>query len=204
MQHFIVLLLICATTCSYGQLNLTNTQDIDTDRYKDIKGSPYYFEEAQPAKFTLRGNSNPYDVMLNINIYEKEVEVYDGDKYAAFDFKSVEKIETTGNKHVVITPKEKHLMYTLFDNGSTSLSDEPSIRIETKTFRPPGKIIEKQSFVVKRLYKLRTADKSQSINLNKKSIQKALGKDAVALAKKNKLNLKSEEDVVRLFLLMHD
>jgi len=151
---------------------------------------------------TMKDDEKPFEVTLNINLFENVIEVYKGNKYANIDYSSIEQIMLEDSTSIIYVNRQ--LIVIPYVGKKYKLSNTAEVNIETKTLRPPGQIIEQQRFVKRDAYILSVNDEAHEIDLNKKSLQKVLGKDAIKLAKKNKIKLKSEQGVAELLRMLEE
>lgn len=199
-----ICLIIIATFClstAFAQTMLLNKRPIDTDRYGDISGNPYYFDEPVAGIVYLKTGEAPYKLNINVNLYELGLEAFEVKDYATIDFKNVENVlvlNQNGVDSTWIYLVGRDLIVKLYSSDTYQLYERPLVKMQTIIQRPPGQIIEKKKFIRRNAYTLKTAKGAEDIDLNKKSVSKVLGKDAEALAKKKKLELKSLKDLVAL------
>ncbi len=195
----ILTIVLCSIALS-GQTFVTNKAPIDKDRYDGITGSPYYFDEHIPADVYLKNDTKAYPVVMNINLQEDEIEVFEKDQYAELDLKTINYISFGSSGKIFLLDGKMKIQW--FKNDTYQVLDDPRISIRESTHRPPGEVIIKKKFSIKNAYQLLTNDLSYDIELKKKSISKVLGKDAEKAAKKNGNKLKNMEDLIELLTLL--
>ena len=193
-------LILCSGYVLVGQTFITNTTPIDEKRYSEYDGSPYLFKENKTVDLYLIGDSKPYSVLLNINMQEKEVEVFKGSEYAAISFNKVESIDAGESGNII--PHNGIIKVEHYKDDQYHLVDTPRMSIRETTTNLPGEIVEKQTFSIKNDYKLTINGQTHSIRMKKKSIIGVLGKEADKAAKKAKNKLKTINDLVSLLETM--
>jgi len=177
-----------------------HTSPIDEKRYSEYEGSPYYFKEHIIVDLYLTGDPKPYSVKMNINMHEKEVEVFKGNEYAVIDFNEIESIDA--GERGIIVPNNGHIEVAHYKDDQYHLVDTPRMSIRETTTNLPGEIVEKKTFTIKNDYKLTINGKKHSIKMKKKSIIGVLGRAAEKTAKKTKNKLKTINDLVSLLAIM--
>ena len=200
IRFFVVLMLMSIGSACFGQYIMTNRKLIDKRRYDDTKGNPYFYKNPIKANLTIAGDSTSFDVLMNINLVENQLEVFQGKYYSIIERDKIKEV-VMENSSSLIFLGDKLLIFPHV-GPKYKLSNAPKIRIETKVLRPPGQIITKKRFVKKDQYEIFDQVEVYDISINKKSIEKVLGKDAVKLAKKHKIKLKKEKDLVALLKLL--
>jgi hypothetical protein len=179
-----------------GQTFITNTSPIDDTRYSEYDGSPYFFKDNKSVDLYLTGDDKPYNVVLNINLHEKEVEVFRGNEFAAISLNEIESINA--GELGVISSVNGNIWIEHFKDYKYHLVNNPKMSIRETTTNLPGEIVEKKTFIIKNDYTLSMGGESHSIKMKKKSIVSVLGKEADKTAKKTKNKLKSVNDLVLL------
>ncbi len=194
-------LILCSGFVLVGQTFITNTTPIDEKRYSEYGGTPYLFKVHKTVDLYLTGDSKPYSVMLNINMQEKEVEVFKGVEYAAISYNEVDSIDAGESGKIV--PDNGHLTVEHYKDDQYHLIETPTLSIRETTTNLPGEIVEKKTFTIKNNYKLTINGQTHAIKMKKKSIIGVLGKEAEKTAKKSKNRLKSINDLVSLLEAMY-
>ncbi len=178
-----------------------NKQPIDANRYKGITGIPYYFEQPIAAKLFLIGKPEPFKVLLNLNLYEGEVEVFEDGQYAVIENKKIESIEIDqgeDNDPLTVKITKDKFFLTHYVGVKYKLTEIPRVIIEEREHRPPGEIIIKKRFVKKESFSIANESGTRPIDISKKGIAKVLGKEAEKMAKKQKNKLKKVGDLIQL------
>ncbi len=184
------------TTTISGQTFISNKSPIDKNRYDGITGSPYYFDDHIEAEVYLKNDTKVYPVVMNVNLQEDEIEVFEKGQYAVLDSESIMYI--TFKTHGKIFLVDGKIIIQCFKSDKYQLLDNPRISIRESTHRPPGEVIIKKKFSIKNAYQLLIDDSSYNIEVKKKSIIKLLGKEAEKSAKNNRNKLKQIDDLVDL------
>ena len=220
MKRYLIIAAALALSFSlFGQTDkivLVNTQKVGADRYRDIKGTPYYFKEWAAGKI-LAGSGNVYPMAeVNYNGFTNTFEVREGEDYIELDSKwyiQVEflkadnpDIEEFGESEKIIFQKRGQAnfndrwMQVLYKGKNYTLLKEFTIDKEKKVFQNVGQevVVERFSadptyFVVKGTEMIRVRGK------RKKTLQE-LGNAAEAEkhVKSAKLNLKTDSGMVSL------
>ena len=205
--------LIMCCMIAFGQTDkivLVNTQKVGADRYRDIKGSPYFFDE-WPAGKILAGSGEVFEMQeVNYNGFTNTFEVRDGDEYIELDSKwylQVEfakaenpDIEEFGEEEKIVFQKRgtadfsDSWMQILYKGKDYTLLKEFVVDKEKKVFNNVG-----QEVVVERFSKdptyfvLAKGDMIRVKGKRKKTLQE-LGNasEAESHIKSNKLNLKTD------------
>ncbi len=199
MKYVILAISFLVIESVHAQTFITNKKDLDTDRYKGISGSPYLFDDSVDAILLMRDSDEGHTVSLNINLHESEVEVYKSNQYAEIEKSDIKEISLSSEGiEYLITYANGTFVYRIFAGDRYCLFLQPKVIMETIIHRPPGEIIEKERFKRKDQYIINIADESMTVELNKKSVAKALGKEAEAKMKSTKNKIKSLGDFIRL------
>lgn len=201
MRFSFILLLFYISTISYSQTLLTNKKPVDASRYGDMSGSAYYFEDAVRALVLMKDTQEPYELSINVNIYEPMLEVYEGNMYSEIDLQNVAEVvvpDYDGLDTLRFSKVNRDFLFKLYNGLEYQLFQKPLIKLETITHRPPGQIITKKKLTRYDSYFIRHNDKTKNIDINKKDILIKLGPDAAAAAKSAKNKLKSVSDLVDL------
>ncbi len=187
----------------------------ESDRYKDIKGEFYLFEDWVTADITDKMGGDYANVLVNYDGYEDNVEAYDGKgNFLNLSPTDYTKIVITDSNETL--PKDLkfsesltlirsphpslHADYYLLlhQDGANTLLAEYSVSVSTVTERPPGEIIEKKRFNKRFKPVLITGDKIQKFGAKKKEVKKAFAAfgDITKWCKSNKQKATSFEGMV--------
>ncbi len=194
-----------------GQRNsymMFNSSSIDPDRYRDIKGSPYLFEEFQYGK-TVNSKTEVIDsILLNYNGYTNNIEARKGDVFIeldAYHYPLVVIYDDEGNEVFYRRNTSKSLFnrYTriVFTGVEFMVVEDFRSRVENKKVNDVGVIRENKSFVGKKNYFIVKDNKARLFKMKKKSILRTLGNEGEldAFLKKERIKLNSEENMIKLF-----
>lgn len=204
------LILFCfASFCGTAQIITTNSKPIDEDRYKDIKGSPYLFENWEDATVFPKNGTAIERVKVNYNTYEKELEAKVDNEYVVLD-------GTTYPK-VLLLKDSSYFQFNLhsqFKNQYVSVHYEGTAhlffsvttsRVNTRTINNVGKTIKLENFAQVSTYYLKNDEQLQQIKLKKKEILALFpDKSATKYVKTEGLKLNTTEDVVQLLKYIDD
>ncbi|MFT4568777.1 MAG: hypothetical protein ACI9FN_003746 [Saprospiraceae bacterium] len=197
MKYLITLSALLCFSIVSAQVLTENRQKIDPNRFGDIKGLPYHFENHVQAIINFKNEEDPFEVTLNVNLYKPLVEIFFDDYFLQIEFTKVSSIAFP-NLGIFAVPYRNQMIFHIYDGEKYKLTNTPWVKLETITHRPPGSIITKERFVKKDYYTISDGEEGKEISLNKRSISKILGKEAAQLAKKNKNKLKTQEDLIQL------
>ena len=199
-------------TLSFSQqksVMMFNSRGLDPDRYIDIKGSPYMFENWKYGK-TVNSNSEIIDSLeINYNGYTHNVEIRKGGTYIeldAYHYPLVVVYNDESGKEIFLRRNSSQTLlnrYTrlVFSGLEFMVVEDFNTRIETKRVNDVGVIRESQTFVSKKNYFIIHENKSKLIKMKKDALIKLLGNEGELdnYLKKTKNKLKTEEDMVALF-----
>lgn len=188
---------------------------LEENRYPDIKGSYYIFEDWTGSTIYDAADSDYQDVLLNYNGHEDNLEAYDGKgNYLNLIPKDYPKVEVKNPGkgfpkdlkflETLVFVKAPHnglnsdYYIVLHDDGDKQLLLEYSVSISTVTERPPGEIIEKKRFNKRYVPILVYGDKLHRFSTKKKDVKKSLSAfgDITKWCKSNKLKANSYEGMV--------
>lgn len=221
LPFHLLLLLFFLANISYAQtpVLLMNSNKVDANRYDDYKGSPYLFKDFVPATIIDKdGDPIPVD-LLNYNVYTNNIEVRKGNDFIELDAKNYLQIEVPvkGNKTLEkIYTREKIVLQksihpSLMNKFSDLLYSGKNIVFykdihvalnENKVNTPGGSVTNKRFSEVGKYYLIDINAKEKTpLKLSKKQIIKTLGfkKDFENYFDKNKVDLKSDVDLIQLF-----
>lgn len=201
MRIFYSFLVVFISINLHSQTFLTNKKPIDEFKYNDISGSAYYFENPINGLVIMKDSPEAFELKLNLNVYEPNLEVYEGELFTEVDLLNVAEViipHYDGIDSIHFSKVNRDLLFKLYNGQEYQLFQKPTIKMETITLRPPGQIITKKKFNRYDSFFLRYKDKTKSISINKKEIFSILGDDAYAIAKKTKNKLKTPADLVNL------
>jgi len=210
MKYLLSFLVTLISFSLFGQkksVMMFNSRGIDTDRYEDIKGSPYLFDEWKYGR-TIDSKANLIDsLQMNYNGYTHNIEVRKGDTYIeldAYHYPLVILYDDDGSEIFF----KRNFSKTLFNrypriiyNGNEfAIVQDFTVRVETKRVNDVGKIRDTNTFVGRRNYYLVQDSRARLIKLRKRSILPLIGhkEELEDYMKQKKLKINSEETLITL------
>jgi hypothetical protein len=197
--------LIAQTGISFAESEL-----YDSDRYKDIKGSPYLFSVFTDAWITDRDGVQYGKVKINYNGYTEEFEVLQGDRfirlqeqpYAAVKLLDPESQDTITFVRGVHADFRGQFIQLMYQSAQITLVKKFLVNISESSVNTVGRTDEFKRFKAQEMYFLakETNQPLRTLKSNKKSWIQALGhkKELEAYLKDNKLNLSKGQNMVQL------
>lgn len=200
-------------TKSFTQVSdplLINSQEIKANRYENIIGEPYLFEENVLMDIISRNGTLYKNLIGNYNGYEQVLEIYNGERhiklhnnhYTAAKFYSS---DSTLNHLILIKgahPKfpDKNIIQ-LYRGSKYSLMMEYRFEVDQKKITNYGKSIVLKEFEFTPIYYLQNNNDWFRIKLSEKSIFRKIDdrKKGFDLLKAKQYNLSLESDVVKFF-----
>lgn len=186
---------------------LLNTQEIDEDRYEDVRGYPFIWEDWKAGIVVNNKGESAEVEKINFNAHTQTFEVTKGVRFI--------ELSTEDQQEVVITTTEGPLTFRknlhpdlplefnqlLYEGASLQLVKSTEKEISTKVFQNVGKKVTVQQFVKRETFYLIEKGKLRRIKISKKALLKALeqSKKVDSYIKKNKLKLKNDSDLIKLF-----
>ena len=211
MKYYLLLLTLtgatfCISNTAKGQdtLYLPNvSQLLDKEKYSDVKGSQYLYEEWLPARALLANGSFENVDKLNFNGHSKELEIMVGEQLRqvpAFAYIKVT-VEHDGYENIFIRgihPEFRgDLVCLLYDGNNVKFVLKFVVKLEE--IAEPNAITKK--FIRRSEYYLIKDGRISEVLLKKKKILAPLvqkGIDLEAYIEENDLNLKTEAEVINL------
>lgn len=201
------------------KLYLANARALDTARYVEYDGEPYFLEEWSKAKITSVGGVIFEDVDLNYNGFEGEFELVQKGQFIRLPEKLYNQIELQIDSDPEINkmfegpltfkfnahPKLRdHYSIVLIDTEDIQLYQKFYVTEHTSKTETPGKTVTVQRFYDRNNFYLVKGDDFEEIKLSKKSVTKVLGhkKEVDKLLSDSKIKLKHPKDLKALILLM--
>ncbi len=190
------------------------TRQLADNRYDDIKGSPYLYDEWKYASLFNRDSTLIKYVLLNYNGYEKQFEIKYGRITATFDDRLFDRItvyveDTLSEKvewfvrglHFDIAPQMVNVIY---DGQVYKLIRDFKVRLVKLTDDFPGTTLERYRFAKDYYYTLLYQDKLYMMRLTRNRFIKVTGKRELInkIIVENQLDITKEPDVVRLLELL--
>lgn len=194
----------------------TNSQDIQEGRYRDIKGSPFLFEDYVLATI-VSANIDVYEnIWVNYNGHTKGFEARNGNRFIELDERWYLRVEIDpevnpglikefGKEKLIfqrgIHPKLENVFVNVLYPGLRTIffrtfeSDLTKQKIES-----PGQTLQVQRFVNDYTYYIMIDGDLHPVALRKKNFLKVLGggKEIESFIKENDIDFSSEKDVIRL------
>lgn len=198
---------------------MVNSQSIDEERYPDIEGSPYLYDEWQAGTvYAAAEGEKPLEgYLLNYNGYTKSFEIRKGDRFITLNEKFHNRIvldlEENGEKKMVEFKTTGHptiknrFQKVVYEGADFHVLQDFMITISNREITTYAKKETKQSFAKKPIYYLVKNGKSKLFRLKKKDILGLFDKHASnlkSIAKKQKMKLNSEADLVRFIGFYED
>ena len=179
------------------------SQKLDKEKYYDVKGTQYLYDEWLPSEVLLSNGSTENIKLINFNGYSTELELKDGSdirEIPAFAYIKV-KVDNNGLENVFlrgIHPEFRgDLVCMMYEGSNVKLGLRFVVKLEE--ISEPNAITKK--FIRRNEYYLITGNKIDAIILKKKKVLASLqqkGLDLEAYIDKNNLKLKTEEEVIQL------
>ena len=220
MKKIAFLLVLGAFTlnanCQTDKIVLVNTQKVGADRYRDIKGSPYFFDTWQKGKI-LSGSGEVFEMNeVNYNGFTKNFEVRDGEEYIELDGKwylQVEFVKAENPDTKEYQDAEKIIfqkrgqanfndrwMLVLYKGNDYSLWKEFSVAKEEKVFQNVGKEVVMERFNGNSTYFILAQGEMVRVKGKRKKTLAELGRasDAEKFIKSEDINLKTDAGMIEL------
>ena len=196
----------------------TNSQDVDRDRYKEIKGTPYLFEHYVLATI-VSSNIDVYeDILVNYNGYTKGFEAFEGASFIELDerwYLRVEidptqhpgLVETFGEDKLIfqrgVHPKFEHIFVQVLYAGLRTIFFKVfEVDLTKQKIEIPGQTLNVERFVEDIGYYLVKDGDLDPVTLRKKSLIKAFGRGETkaleSFARENEIDFTSERDLIKL------
>ena len=211
------LTIFCAQTFAQDSgLKFSNAREFDKNRYKDIKGSPYYFKDWVKATVHGADHSVYEDILINYNGYTESFEATNGEKWIEMNINWYRRIEVKkeGNEKSfedletdevvfqrIIYPNFPDKFAVVFYEGeNVQFIEEWRIAKAVNKTETPGKTEVFERFNVKRNHYLFKDGDMALVKLKPKKLFQSLGKpkQLEAFAKKEKLKLSNSNDLAKL------
>ena len=197
-----------------GDVLMVNGQTFEVEAYKDIEGTPYYFEKWQLGKvFDKKGKElDGEQYLLNFNGYSKSFEVRKDKRFIALDESYYSKVvvETEENGKKVSTTFKTHahpifknrFMKVIFEGTDFTVIQDFQVRLSTREKTTYAAKENNEEFGPNSTYYFVKNGKAKSIKLKKKAVLSLLKDQQKALenfVKAHKLKVNKETDLVQLF-----
>lgn len=195
----------------------TNSQDVDRDRYDEIKGTPYLFEHYVLATI-VSSNIDVYEnILVNYNGYTKGFEAYEDNKFIELDARWYLRVEIDPQQNPVLVeifgedklifqrgihPKfENIFVQVLYAGLRTTFFKVFEADLTKQKIEIPGQTLNVERFVEDIGYYLVDEGGLEPVTLRKKSLLKAMGKGKAKtlenFAEENEIDFASEREVIK-------
>lgn len=218
MKFNCLLLLLCLSQLSWAQadeLIFVNGTNVNEERYPEVKGSPYLFDEWYPADLLTSSMDKIKAIPTRYNTHTGEFEVRQDDKYILLELSRFMRIKFSVDEngdpvendvdglvfqagfHPVFRGKFVNIVYS---GREMILVRSLENRISEKTFQDVGKTVEVKRFLPIEEYFLLRSGELTPVKLNKKGLIKAIGhkKEIETFIKDNDLDLNAHRDLRKL------
>ncbi len=211
----IAFVLISISAFTQDNIKFSNALPIEENRYPEIKGSPYYYEDWVAANIQLKDGSVVEKILMNFNAYENALELKKDDKYIEFDVRKIAKMVVQNapqsknqkgwmdTQSFVYSPHEKlsnQLVQLLYEGSTYRLFKKIDCTIAKHEKNVPGETVTIQRFNLKETYYLEQDGKLNAFFLNKKGLKNNFktDEDIFKWAKSSKINLYTDSGIVSL------
>ena len=204
------LTLWCLTVslCQSNVFLMTNSQEIDPNRYQDIKGSPYLFGNwARGDIIDLQGDLHTY-ILLNFNGYTGEVEVKLNDQFIELneqDYKEIRVLSKENDPPMVFKSKvheqfQGRFVQLIYQGSKINFIKDFNVVYSDEEIHNVGETLVVKRFAKQITYYLMADGKLQLTKLRKKKILELLGhkKELESVIKHNRLDIQTEEGLTQL------
>lgn len=194
-------------TAQREEVILLNTQEIDEDRYEDIRGYPFIWEDWQ-AGIVINNKGESAEVeKINFNAHTQTFEVKKGVRFIELATEDQQEVVITSSEGPLVFQKTIHpdlplkFNQLLYKGATLQLVKSTEKEISTKVFQNVGKKVTVEQFVKRETFYLIEKGELRRLKISKKALLKALeqSKKLDAYIKKNKLKLKEDKDLIKFF-----
>jgi hypothetical protein len=191
-------------------ISFAESEVYDSERYKDIKGSPYLFAVFTDAWITDQDGEQYAKVKMNYNGYTEEFEVLQGDRfirlqeqpYAEVKLLEPESQDTITFVRGVHADFRGRFIQLLYQSEEVTLVKKILVTMAESSVNTVGRKDEFKRFKIQEMYFLAQGSSQplQALKSSKKSWTQALGhkKEVEAYLKDKQLNLSKDKDMVQL------
>ena len=213
-----IFLLLTSTTFAQTEdekptFQLTNSKPLNSNRYEDIKGSPYLFKDWVNATIITNDLIRYEDAYLNFNGYTKEFEIRQDDEYIELDRKFYLRIEILAEKDeegIVPEGQDKlvfnknihqrfgdRMLIMIHQGKKVMVVKEFHVSISEKEHQDVGKTIVTKRFFREFNYSVIRGDELETLKLNKKGLINKLGNksELESFIKKHKYKVENDADL---------
>ena len=186
---------------------LLNIQEIDEDRYENIRGFPFIWEDWQAGIVINNKGESVEAEKINFNAHTQTFEVKKGTRFIELATEDQQEVIITSPEGPLTFKKEIHpdlpleFNQLLYKGASLQLVKSTEKEISTKVFQNVGKKVTVEQFVKRETFYLIEKGELRRLKISKKALLKELeqSKKLDSYIKKNKLKIKNDEDLVKLF-----
>lgn len=183
-----------------------NARAIKADRYEDIKGSPYLFEEDRVANMYLTAGGVYEDVRLNYNTFSGNWEVKKDDRFLEVLEADFLKIDVTDGEKTRSFLRNLHPTFgfrfveLIYRGRAVMLVRDFETTVATVTIQDVGATRQTKRFNNKENLILLRRGQATTLSGNNNKVTQALGGDKALnkFVKSEKLKLRDEADLIRL------
>jgi hypothetical protein len=208
IQLIALLLIITELHAQEPDPLIINSQEIKTDRYDNILGSPFLFEDDVFLDIISRNGALYKNLIGNYNGFDQGVEIYNGEKRIKLDksqFTVIKFINSDSTLNDLMLIKGAHpkypekLIIQLFRGQKYSLLMEYHFRIKQQKLSNYGKQIVLKEFEFAPIYYLQIDNNWNKIKLTEKCILRKIDnrRKGNEILKKHSFHLNSESEVIQ-------
>lgn len=187
---------------------MLNSKPIDEERYKDVKGTPYIFDDWRTGKLISVDADAIEGLTLNFNGKSGGFEIKKDNRFIELNAKWYIRVVVEGKEGEepvlfqknFLPPLKDKFTRLVYKGKNISVVEDFISKIETKVINNVGKKEELKRFYSKRSYYLIKDRKPTYLKLKKKNVLALLGhaKELEPFVKKEKMKLNSEKDLIKL------
>lgn len=191
---------------------MVNSQPIDEERYPDIEGTPYLYDEWQSGIVyaAAEGEAPLEGYLLNYNGYTKSFEIRKGDRFITLnekfhnrivlDLKENGELKTVEFKTTAHPTINNRFQKVVYEGAGFYILQDFMVGLSNREITTYAKKEVVQNFAKKPVYYLVENGKYKLFRLKKKDILglfDAHASELKSLVKKQKIKLNSEENLIR-------
>lgn len=216
MNHIVYILLISCLVINHSNAQETisifrNSSTVKNDRYQNIEGSPYLFQEFIGLDIVSRDGQLHQNLFGNFNGHKGTIEVLHNGEIKTLADKWITIIKFypnfNMNKGLIMIkgghPKHEDQFTILLHRGEhLSFIKEFKIGLSEVRNRDVDKKILKKTFLPTEIYYILKGDKIHKVTLNKRSILKHVksSEDLDAFILEQQIDFNIEDDIVKFFV----
>ncbi|RKQ42714.1 hypothetical protein BXY85_3325 [Roseivirga pacifica] len=215
MKLLITLTLVLFTNLLLAQkteLSFTNSFEVNEEVYKDIKGTPYLFDDWKPGKIYSFLDTLVVPYQINYNGFTKAFEIKNGDRFINLDDSYYKELDLDNAQNPdypyhfsKFGPKSLggRWVQVIHEGPDFSIYLTFEAAINESQIQDVGKTLNVKSFTDRTQYYIYTEGKVEFLKMKKKELRDYFGKKLVdGIIKENKLDLDEYVDQVKLFALI--